>query len=809
MYKKINKIESFGVFNDFVWDNSVIAKGTEPDEFKKLNIIYGRNYSGKTTLSRMFRAMELGRWPENYTAAKFSITDTADTQFNQSTHSIEENDCIRVYNKDFVSENLGFLTSDDGEIEPFAVLGTVNNKLAKIEKDLKDRLGSKDQETGLLGELKQADNEATTALLKVTSKKKDFEELRKKFASGTIKPNPLLGEYNYNISKLDKDIKDCEKDTKSHILNDEIKHQLESSINEPRRKDISTNEFDLSGLLSFVSRVNSALVEELAPDFTLAELVHNKALQRWAENGIELHKGKRSTCGFCGSDLPEDIWEKFDAHFNLESKRLKKTVKDLIDEAEHFSLKFEDVITYNIEETYESYRKTLSVFFEQVNTETENINAYIENVKNELGKKLDDVFSPRQLLPIFQSNLTGSIASLQAVEVEHNRHSEQLDRKKEEAQAQIKNNLIAQFISSADYFIRNQAAIDAQTRYDEVKMRCDLLAENVKEVEAQLEELLAERIDETHGAKIVSSYLSNFFGHNGLELVAVKGTKGTQFKVHRAKKLAHNLSEGECSLIAFCYFMARLRDVQSQEKNLIVWIDDPISSLDSNHVFFVFSLIEAELARPIKEDGKPKKYRYDQMFISTHNLEFLKFLKRLSVPMKKIEGKKDPIADSRYFMVERIKDESALKKMPQYLSKYITEFNYLFHQVHNCATKLQTDDNFESFYNFGNNLRKFLEAYLYFKYPSTRLSADQRIQMFFAPDTGAAALTGRVANEFSHLEEIFDRSMSPVDYDEIQKLARFVLKRIKEADIDQYASLLESIGKKLSEDNLEAAPEPA
>jgi wobble nucleotide-excising tRNase len=81
------------------------------------------------------------------------------------------------------------------------------------------------------------------------------------------------------------------------------------------------------------------------------------------------------------------------------------------------------------------------------------------------------------------------------------------------------------------------------------------------------------------------------------------------------------LSEGECSLIAFCYFMAKLDDIESNGKNLIIWIDDPISSLDSNHVFFVYSLLRAEIVEASK---------YEQLFISTHNLDFLKYLKRLT-----------------------------------------------------------------------------------------------------------------------------------------------------------------------------------
>jgi wobble nucleotide-excising tRNase len=71
--------------------------------------------------------------------------------------------------------------------------------------------------------------------------------------------------------------------------------------------------------------------------------------------------------------------------------------------------------------------------------------------------------------------------------------------------------------------------------------------------------------------------------------------------------------------------MAKLEDEKSKDKKLIIWIDDPISSLDSNHIFFIFSLIETVIA-------KPKIYK--QLFISTHNLDFLKYLKRLSRPNK-------------------------------------------------------------------------------------------------------------------------------------------------------------------------------
>ena len=77
-------------------------------------------------------------------------------------------------------------------------------------------------------------------------------------------------------------------------------------------------------------------------------------------------------------------------------------------------------------------------------------------------------------------------------------------------------------------------------------------------------------------------------------------------------------------------------------KELIIYIDEPISSLNGNHIFSIFRLIVSLISNPIKNPDGSNAYRYKQLFISTHNLDFLKYLKRLSIPKKKItagEGK--------------------------------------------------------------------------------------------------------------------------------------------------------------------------
>ncbi len=109
----------------------------------------------------------------------------------------------------------------------------------------------------------------------------------------------------------------------------------------------------------------------------------------------------------------------------------------------------------------------------------------------------------------------------------------------------------------------------------------------------------------------MNNLLTHYFGHGSLKLVALDTDTGPEagvrFEIQRGEEKAYNLSDGECSLIAFCYFMAKLQGADSERKDLIIYIDDPISSLDGNHVFFVYGLIESLITKAVIDGsgGKP------------------------------------------------------------------------------------------------------------------------------------------------------------------------------------------------------------
>jgi wobble nucleotide-excising tRNase len=83
-----------------------------------------------------------------------------------------------------------------------------------------------------------------------------------------------------------------------------------------------------------------------------------------------------------------------------------------------------------------------------------------------------------------------------------------------------------------------------------------------------------------------------------------------------------SLSEGERSFVAFLYFYHLLQGSQSEigtVGNRIAIFDDPVSSLDSNVLFAVSSLIR-ELYEPILKDRGALK----QLIVLTHNVYFHK-----------------------------------------------------------------------------------------------------------------------------------------------------------------------------------------
>ena len=792
MITKITKINNLAVFKDFEWDKVVRdSKGNNISKFTKVNIIYGRNYSGKTTLSRIVRSLETKKLSEKYEDPDFEVEFNSNNKI--TLQNIEEQkQIIRVFNEDFVKENLRFISNPEENITPFAILGENNSIEEEIEK-LKEKLGRNEEgnKSGLYLELEKKEANKKSSEKEYNDRKKSLESKIQEKAinkqTGIKYHSDIFGDQNYNSTKLRDEIDLVL--TEKFFLTEEEKAKKSALLKETIKRDILPIIISEIDLQTLNNKVKEVVTRPITPSNKIEELVKIAVLNRWVKEGRKIHKENGlKECSFCGNKISEERWKELDKHFDEESEKLEKEIDSMLQEVDSYVTKISDVLPIDKNLFYADFQNKLEKLIEEKDNCIKKIVKELNSLKKILESRKQDLLNIQSFSDIqdFSKELNECITKYNCLVKESNSYSQNLSQNQENAKNALRLKEVADFARDIQYS-KEKAEID------NLKIKWENSSGEEKEVNDKITEVLdlisnkeRERKDEEAGAKKVNEYLNNFFGHSFLTLQALKDKdeeKSIYFEVVRNGKKAYHLSEGECSLISFCYFMAKLEDIDTKNMNPIIWIDDPISSLDGNHIFFVYSLISSEIIQPKK---------FEQLFISTHNLDFLKYLKRFSNYLSKKDGQENIIS---YFLLTRESDESKLIIMPNYLKNYVTEFNYLFHQIYKCSIAEENDINEHSlFYNFANNTRKFLEAFLFYKYPNADINDKDKLLKFFEGDKQAVTLADRIDNEYSHLEGLFERSMRPVDIPEMRTMAQYILKKIKEKDEEQYDALLKSIG---------------
>lgn len=788
MIKKIKNITNLAVFTDFNWNNSVKDKGGNVCEFKDINILYGRNYSGKTTISRILRALETGEISDKYENPEFSVLlgdQTEVTQAELNTHGKN----IRVFNEDFVRDNLKFITNPDEGINSFAILGSENNVIDAEIESIKDELGSNEEgsETALYAELTNASQQLNAAQLSLNTAQGSLDsKLRKKALDQNIGikyQSERFGDQNYNVTKLKTDIGKVTDSSYSPLADDVIK-QMDALLNEKANATIPSIDKPVLKFSTFSEQTKQLIEKEIGVSGKIEELARNAVLHNWVKQGYSIHKGERDTCVFCDNKITESRWETLEKHFDEESEKLENDLNALVKAIYTEKEKVTDGFKINIESYYSKFHGQINTMAEKYAKESSSYLSSLEDLLNQLQNRINNLVTPFTFKQPddFSSNIDSIWDELETVREESNNYTSSLKSEQDNAKQSLRLNEVYNYLKTIDYSNElesiqglTDALSDIQTVHKEIN-------EEVTAKEAEIESKKALLKDESKGAEKVNEYLNNFFGHNYLSLEAEEfqeegsADKKFKFEVKRGGKKAFHLSEGECSLVAFCYFMGKLSEVGAQSSKPIIWIDDPISSLDGNHIFFVYSLIKAKI---VKADI------FEQLFVSTHSLDFLKYLKRLSI--------KGSNKNFCYFIVLRNNNKSEILLMPKYLKEYVTEFNYLFNHIYNCATiDIVDDSNHDVFYNFGNNARKFLEMYLYYKFPDNSDSGD-KMEKFFGDEAIPAILTDRINNEMSHLVGGIERGSMPIEVPEMKSAAILILNKLKASDEEQYKSLLRSI----------------
>ncbi|EJH3947459.1 AAA family ATPase [Campylobacter jejuni] len=755
---------NFGSYKNFKWGNNL-------EEFKTINIFYGRNYSGKTTLSRIARSFELKKHNEDFLDGNFKIK-LEDGNFLTQNDVIKSNLDIRVYNSDFVKENLNYLYDKKGNIKGFKSIGeeqknikeiiekrekilkTRNEKLQKLENDKKEFLND-DRETKL------------------------EEKFTEKASLIATNPNYLKG-YRYNKTALKKDLNIIKNNEDAYILNNEEQNQFIKILEDKEKHNTNfNNTFNKDNFQGILKHSSEILEKEIIIKENLTS-----ELRQWLEEGLKFHKEHLSTqqCKFCNNPLTLEriVWiENNIKDDSGEKEKIEEELKDLLDNFENYKLELKKILQdIEYENFYSNYKDSFIALKEQLGANIANYNKELLKIEEKIKEKQKDVFTPIKLENTndFSDEIFLILNKIENLCKENDEYTNKLSTNQDEAREKLRLNEVAKFAKDSDCFAIQDEIQNLKQNINTLEKSIATQNNKIDLLESRIEKYKEKLSNLETSTSNINKYLKSYFGHNMLELKVKKDDKGQlngEFEILRNGKQAKNLSEGECSLVAFCYFVASLEDAKTKDKNPIIWIDDPISSLDNNHIFFIFSLIEAKIAKKIKDN------KYSQLFISTYNLDFLKYLKSLT-------GYDKNDKKSFMYLIEKT-NNSDIKILPDYIRKYVTEFNYLFEQIFKNYNN--TNITIDSYYSLANNIRKFLDTYMYFKYPNND-SLMTKYYIFFGEEN--AILINRVINEFSHLENI-ERAKMPLDLLEIHKVINIIIENIKNKDKEQFEALLKSL----------------
>ena len=788
MITKFKEIKNMAVFKDFAWDSSALEQG-HPLELKQVNVLYGRNYSGKTTLSRIIRAFETGNLSNKYIAPSFTLLLDDGKELTEGDIQ-RGNLLVRVFNEDFIRDNLQFVANPDSDIVPFAVLGEDNARIEAEIKVIADRLGSDDIEspTGLYAKKSSAKTAYSQAKAAHTAAEDSLnKQKRKKATDQKIGIKYQVARYNvqnYDIRNLNEDIASVLADSYQSPDDSQIA-AYETALTEQRKNPAKGLIAPQLLLPKLVLECKEICERKIGSSEKIQELLRDAALEQWVKQGMERNKD-REICAFCGQPITGSRWDELNKHFDEETEELLRDIETFLGKIEIERAKIDSA--FNPDKTcfYATFTSGLDNIISEYETFKtayldcmDKLKTLAEKRKANIHKEIIFEYAEQKL------SCDTIFSSYKSLQEKSNSYGDSIGAARSEAQTALRYVEVERYLNEIGYAdqVNN---IDALKREEDQKKKVfEAVCNEITELEKAIAEKRRLLNDEEKGAQRVNSLLSTYFGHKYLSLQAVNyehdGSKKIYFEVVRNGEKAFHLSEGECSLIAFCYFIARLNDAETSGKKPIIWIDDPISSLDGNHIYFVYSLITQEILA--KDD-------YDQLFITTHNLQFLKYLRVLSINNHNSEDK--GIARTN-MLIQRRGDDSIIVPMPKYLKEHGTEFNHWFECIYKCANLSSlSDENVYLFESFGNNARKFLETYLYYRYPD-KDTFNMHLSRFFGEHEVPQIIVRKVSDELSHGDGDLENHDIPFDEPEVVAAAKLLLDRLKAIDEEQFNSLLSSI----------------
>ena len=634
------------------------------DGLSKLNFFFGSNGSGKTTITRVIA----------------NERDFPSCEVKWKGNKLE----AMVYNRDFVSHNFnqsselkGIFTLGEKNVETLAKIEAAKIELNAITKKIENlnfQLGGNDGLGGKIAELAAIEESFKNKCWSAYTKHKPaldqaFEGVRNSkdnFRDRVLKER--------NNSAVLKSLAELEEKARTVFGPTPTAEQIIASIN----------------AATVISHESNPILKKRVlgkADVDIAAMIKKLGNSDWVREGRTFFAENEMVCPFCQQTTEEafaaSLNEYFDDAFEADSGAIDKLLTNYTSDSERLQQQVLSVIA--------NPSKFLDV--EKLKAEKDLLDSRITiNAQKLVTKKKE----PSQLIELESiSNIAASISDLISTAngfiTEHNKTVANLAQEKRNLTAQVWKYLFEVELKAglADYDTKKNTlskTIDG--------LRASLMAETenkkTKDIEIQALEKdttsIQPTIDEIN--KLLAS-----FGFRGFSLAKADNSKSYKLIRKDHSDAKESLSEGEKTFVTFLYFYHLLKGGHSESgttTDRVIVFDDPVSSLDSDILFVVSSLIKG-----LFDEIRSGKGQIKQAFVFTHNVYFHK-----EVTFQPKRDKKKKSNDETFWIVRKSDLFSKLKKYD--LNPIKTSYELLWTQVRETERSKLT---------IQNTLRRILENY--------------------------------------------------------------------------------------------------
>lgn len=751
MIRTIQTIKNFGVFSDFRWPTGLT-------EFKKYNLLYGWNYSGKTTLSRIFRAFEQRQAHPDFAGAQLQLRmDDGALHDISSPGSVPP---LRVFNSDFVRDNLSF---EIGSATPILVLGAED-----ISK--RDRLKETRIERDALQTTVEANRKAKQ------EKQSAIERALTNSARDLIK-NPLAIP-NYDRTRFEPKVAECKGDPDKHILSeDSLRSDLAVYQSREKKPALRLKVARLSSLSRLRDETASLLIATVGESNPILRLKDNPEVEHWVDKGRPLHD-RQTVCQFCGQVLPPDLLSRLRQHFSAEYENLMAATRGLA-----ATLRKAGEERVECDHKSDFYPEFGERFAEEKNRLDVLINARTSALlllADALDRKQTSAFTSVDC-PEVEDNGAAIASTVDAINTfisEHNKRTEAFEQRRADAFGQIERHYAALFVRDREYVKQLEEMQSLDTTIG-------LQTEQIGDLTEQIHRLEESLSQDAKGAQRINELLAAYFGKADLRIDV---SADRRFEIVRGNAVAKNLSEGEKTAIAFAYFITRVHDGRVPLSESTVVVDDPVSSLDANHLFNTYALVKTRLAG------------CRQLFILTHSFEFYNLIREwvLEDEKKRKDKPQNNWKTWSVLLVRRVDNETAvIEEIPRELLTFKSEYHYLFSKLYRFDS---AGSCFDDLLSLPNVIRRFMEAFGGIMIPlSTGLGG--KMERLFSNEIERERVW-KFINHYSHNTTI-TRSLTIPDTSECKAVVEACLEAVRNWDAQYFADLESEVGPEENRDKVE------